>query len=867
MSSAGAHRAWAVLKFGGTSVSSRERWETIGAIAKERKQVKERAFVVCSALSQVSNLLEEVVSGTQSAAYEAPLEEIIRRHIELGDRLGIDAAEVLGEHIAELRRVASGAALLGEASPRTHARLLSHGELMSTTLGAAFLRSQGLRVLWVDARTVLRARPDPHVSQRRAYLSAACDYAVDNALQELVNAEDYDIVLSQGFIASDEHGDTVLLGRGGSDTSAAYFAAKLEAVRCEIWTDVPGMFTADPRVVPMARHILFADYNEAQEIATTGGKVLHPRCIVPCRERGIPMEVRSTPNRALPGTHIRNPSADQAPGVKALSTKKGITLVTMDSLGMWQQAGFLAEIFSVFKAHGLSIDQVSTSETNVTVTLDPTANTLTAEILAGLLEDLRPHCKARLIQGCAAVSLVGTGIRSILYRLGPALAFFEEPQVYMVTQSASDLNLTFIVDEEHATRLLQSLHALLFDGVRAGDTFGQTWEQIQSAGAPKPKVDRWWIDRRDDLLSIDLSEGPVYVYDRASLREAAQALKGIASIDRLFYAMKANSNVEVLRLMADEGLGFECVSPGELARVFDTLPGIAPSRVLFTPNFAPLREYAAAFELGVNVNLDNLYPLQVAPEIFAGREVFVRIDPGQGRGHHDHVRTGGRGSKFGIDAEDLPELRRLAKAHDVKIVGLHVHAGSGILDAGHWREVASLLLKHAELFADLRFFDLGGGLGVVERSDQEPLDLAELDASLTEIRRARPDLELWMEPGRFLVARAGVLLSEVTQLKGKGEMRYVGVSAGMHSLLRPALYGAHHRIVNLTRLGQERTIYAHVVGPICESGDTLGFNRHLPEAHVGDVVLVDTAGAYGFTMASDYNLRGLPREILLDERV
>lgn len=863
MSSAGAQQAWVVLKFGGTSVSSRERWETIGAIAKERKQVKEKPFVVCSALSQVSNLLEEVVSGSQRGAWEAPVNEIIRRHVELGSQLGVDAEEVLGEFFAELRRVASGAALLGEASPRTHARLLSLGELMSTTLGAAFLRTQGMNVLWLDARTVLRAVPDPLASERRAYLSSACDYAVDKSLQAQLAADDYDIVLCQGFIASDDHGDTVLLGRGGSDTSAAYFAAKIEAQRCEIWTDVPGMFTADPRAVPMARHILFADYNEAQEIASTGSKVLHPRCIVPCRERGIPMMVRSTPNRALPGTSISNPTADQIPGVKALSVKKGITLVTMDSLGMWQQAGFLADVFAVFKDHGLSIDQVSTSETNVTVTLDPTANTLTQQILDELLEALSRFCKARLVRGCAAVSLVGTGIRSILYRLGPALAFFEEPQVYMVTQSASDLNLTFIVDEEHSTRLLQSLHELLFHGVREGAVFGKTWEKIQSDGQEKVSTPRWWVHRREELLALDVSSGPAYVYDRASIQSAARALKSMASIDRIFYAMKANSHPEILRLLEAEGLGFECVSPGEMARVFETLPTIDPARVLFTPNFAPIDEYALAFERGVNVNLDNLYPLQARPEVFKGREVFVRIDPGHGRGHHDHVRTGGRGSKFGIDAEDLNELRQLAKTHDVKIVGLHVHAGSGILQSEHWREVASLLVKHAELFQDLRFLDLGGGLGVVERSDQQPLDLSAVDASLAEIRQARPDLELWLEPGRFLVAQAGVLLSRVTQMKGKGEMRYIGVEAGMHSLLRPTLYGAYHRIVNLTRFGNERTIYAHIVGPICESGDTLGFNRHMPDARSGDVMLVDTAGAYGYTMASNYNLRGLPREILI----
>lgn len=862
MSSAGAQEAWVVLKFGGTSVSSRDRWETIGELAKERKQDGETPFVVCSAVSQVSNMLEKIVYGSPDETREAVVQEIIARHVALGEELGVDAHEVLGDYFESLERLARGAELLGEVSVRAHARLLAHGELMSTTIGAAFLRKKGMNVLWLDARDALESIRDIHASKRARYLSTACDYSVDNELKKTVSAESYDVVLTQGFIARDGHGDTVLLGRGGSDTSAAYFAAKLEARRCEIWTDVPGMFTADPRVVPLARHLLLTDYNEAQEIATTGSKVLHPRCIVPCRERDIPIQIHSTPSRELPCTRIVGTSDKLTPGVKALSVKKNITLVTMDSLGMWQRAGFLGDVFAVFKDHGLSVDQVSTSETNVTVTLDPTANTLTEETIETLLESLEPFCKARVIKGCAAVSLVGTGIRSILHRLGPALKFFAEPQVYMVTQSASDLNLTFIVDEGHATRLVQSIHALLFDEVRTGAIFGRTWSAIQNDVEPTIPETPWWKDAREDLLTIDVEEGPVYVYDKASIQEAARALRGMSSVDRVFYAMKANSHTGILEVLAEEGLGFECVSPGEMDRVFETLPSLDPSRVLFTPNFAPIDEYQDAFERGVYVNLDNLYPLQKHPQIFAGREVIVRIDPGHGRGHHDHVRTGGRGSKFGIDAEDLEELIALTEAHDVKVVGLHVHAGSGILTSEHWREVGTLLLRHAERFSDLRYLDLGGGLGVVERPDQEPLDLALVNRSLADIREARPDLEIWLEPGRYLVAQAGVLLSKVTQLKGKGEMRYVGVTAGMHSLLRPALYGAHHNIVNLTQLDAPWTIRARVVGPICESGDTLGIGRHMPKANEGDIILIATAGAYGYSMASNYNLRGLPREIL-----
>jgi bifunctional diaminopimelate decarboxylase / aspartate kinase len=180
-----------------------------------------------------------------------------------------------------------------------------------------------------------------------------------------------------------------------------------------------------------------------------------------------------------------------------------------------------------------------------------------------------------------------------------------------------------------------------------------------------------------------------------------------------------------------------------------------------------------------------------------------------------------------------------------------------------WSETAALLTELSESFPDLKVLDLGGGLGLPEREGQESLDLARLDRGLMAVKQAYPQLQLWLEPGRFLVARAGVLLTRVTQLKGKGALRYLGVDAGMNSLIRPALYGAHHEIVNLTRFGEPATARYTVVGPICESGDVLGSARPLPESREGDVMLVADAGAYGHSMSSRYNLREPATELLL----
>jgi bifunctional diaminopimelate decarboxylase / aspartate kinase len=863
-----------VLKFGGTSVSTRQRWQTIADIARRRIDEGFRPFVVCSALAGVSNQLEALARSAPQNKHGDLLNQVVERHHQFAASMGVRTPTQAIDVLDDVGRIALGASLLGEGGPRVEARIMAAGELLSTLIGAEWMRQElGLNVHWIDARDWLLADPDESASVpdlTRHYLGATCSRKPQPELTAALNNTASDtldsISLTQGFIARDAAGATVLLGRGGSDTSAAYFAARLQAARCEIWTDVPGMFTADPRIVPDARHIRRVDFDEAQEIATTGAKVLHPRCIAPCRDAAIPMHVRSALHPDLEGTVISNAGGETVAGIKAISVKRNVTLVTMDTVGMWQQVGFLADAFACFQRAGLSIDLVSTSETSVTVTLDPSANSLHDAALDDLITALAPICNARVIRACTAISLVGSRIRSIFARLAPAFALFDEQRVYLVTQAASDLNLSFVVDDAEAPKLVKRLHDLLFRDIREGALFGATWNQL--LGAPESPVQhggRWWSHRRDELLQIDVSKRPVYVYDAAGIRSQARALRELRAVERVFYAVKANPHAGVLALLAAEGLGFECVSPGEIDAVRDAIPGIDPGRILFTPNFAAIEEYRSAFDLGVIVNLDNLHPLRHHPDVFAGRQIFVRVDPGQGRGHHAHVRTGGRGSKFGIDRMELPELRALAEQHGVTVVGIHAHAGSGILTADHWRETALTLVEFAQHFASVRFIDVGGGLGVVERPDQQPLDLSAMDEGLAAVRTAHPQYVFWLEPGRFLVARAGVLLARVNQTKSKGDWHYVGINAGMNALIRPALYGAQHDIVNLTRLHEAGVMTASVVGPICESGDTLGVDRRLPVCHEGDVMLIDTVGAYGFAMASRYNLRELPEQVLLAE--
>ena len=854
---------WVVMKFGGSSVSTAENWATIAELIKRRLADGLKPVIVHSALKGVSNALEGILQLAVTGDPSAQLEEVRAQHYELAEHLGLDGPALLDETLHQLEQLVAGVRLVREVSVRVRVRIMALGELMATQLGAEYLETAGIPVQWVDARELLRSTSRTGQNPVNAYLAATCEFAPDAALQSRLGAIGK-VVVTQGFIARNAAGETVLLGRGGSDTSAAYFAAMLSARRLEIWTDVPGMFTADPRVVPSARLLVALHYDEAQELASAGSSVLHPRCLSPLRAYSIPLFVRSTPSPEIAGTVVASVTEEVEPQVKGICIRDGLTLISMNTVGMWQEAGFLAKAFAAFGQHGVSVDLISTSETNVTVSIDTSDGMLPEDIEAALVADLENICQVRIISGCSAVSLVGRKIRTIIPRLAPALEVFEEERIHLMSQAANDLNLTFVVDRQQGPRLVSKLHATVIRKKGTSPVFGPSWERLFAGDEPTARAaDTWWMRKRDQLLDVASGELNAYVYDRESVEDAARSLLNLANIDRILYAVKANFNADLLCALGAAGVDFECVSPGEVEWLEKIIPDFDLSRILFTPNFAPRDEYEWALQKGLQLTLDNLYPLQAWPELFAGRELFIRVDPGQGRGHHEHVKTAGVHSKFGVPRFEVDELVRLVDAAGAKVIGIHAHSGSGILDPENWRSVAAELVQVAEHFPEVKTIDLGGGLGIPEKPGDKSFDLARLDETLAEIRDAYPQYDLWLEPGRFLVARAGVLLTRVTQTKGKGDMQYIGVGTGMNSLIRPALYGSYHEIVNLTRADEAPSKTVTVVGPICETGDRLGSDRLLPPTAEGDIILVANAGAYGHVMSSYYNRREVAKEIVI----
>lgn len=858
---------WRVLKFGGTSVSRRERWDTIGRLAQAAADAHgARVLVVVSALSGTTNALQAVCEGADA---DEGFAGIAARHRAFCAELGLDAEAVLGARLAAL------AALAGD--PRAAARaldwqaeVLAQGELLSSTLGAAYLRAQGIDIGWIDARDWLAAvPPQPHQSAWSQRLSVNCRWQADADWRARFAALPPRLLLTQGFIARHADGGTAILGRGGSDTSAAYFGALLGAQAVEIWTDVPGMFSANPREVPDARLLTRLDYAEAQEIATTGAKVLHPRAIKPCRDAGVPLAILDTARPQLPGTRIDGRAAP-VPGVKALSRRNGIVLVSMEGIGMWQQVGFLADVFERFRRHGLSVDLIGSAETNVTVSLDPSENLVNSDVLARLSADLAEVCRVKVIAPCAAITLVGRGMRSLLHTLQDVWAMFGRERVHLISQSSNDLNLTFVVDEAAADGMLPRLHAALIDSgampVHEAEVFGPRWRALEGQLRPRPPA--WWRDPplRARLQALAAAGTPRYAYHLPTVRARARQLRAIAALDLHYYAIKANPHPQILRALVAEGFGLECVSLGEVAHAFASVPGLDPARVLFTPSFAPIDEYAAALARGVQLTVDNVELLRRWPEVFRGRALWLRIDLGHGDGHHAKVTTGGRASKFGLSAQRVDEFVDAARALGVRITGLHAHLGSGIETVGHWQQVVDELAGFARRIGSVEVLDIGGGLPVAYSEDDEPFDLAAWGAGLAAVKAVHPAFRLAVEPGRFLVAEAGVLLAQVTQVVEKDGICRVGLDAGMHTLLRQALYDAWHDIHNLSRLDAEARRDFDVVGPICESSDVFGQRVKLPAATApGDLVLIADAGAYGYSMASHYNLRGLPAQDVLDD--
>lgn len=860
---------WIVLKFGGTSVSKLERWEVIYKVCQNHLKEKSRIIIVCSALSGISNKLQVLINLSLKGDFHNTLDSIIKLHLDFAHKLQIkDPQILLKEEFQELHNLALGLSLVKVSNPQLCARVMVLGELMLTKIAHKWLSYQGMDIKFLDSRTILTTISEKtSQNETQSYLSGTCQSGFDPKFAKEMEQHKESCFVTQGFIASNQNSESVLLGRGGSDVSAALIASKLKAHKIEIWSDVPGLFTTNPRQLATARLIRKLDYIEAQELSFCGAKVLHPKCLHPLKESNIPLELKWIDKPEYNGTLINGKVKKSLLKVKAVIAKHGVYMISMDSINMWQESGFLSDIFACFKRYGLSVDLIATSQSNVTITLDALANSLNDKILGNLLDCLSTFCQPKKIGPCAMISLVGKNIKSFFPELGSVLEAFKEQNCYLMTQSSSDLNFSFLVSENDAKRIIERLHSVCFGGAFDEEVLGETWQDLYDT--PKKTQPRfpyeryWWYHKADKLTGLLKEKKPLYVYNLQIVRERLSSLKKLQKVTQINYALKANYNTDILSLLYQKGVCFDCVSFQEIEYLKKLFPDLRGDKIIFTPNFAPIDEYKKVLEIGGSITLDNLYLLENYGFLFSNKEVFIRLDPGSGKGHHPHVKTAGKNSKFGVSVDSLTHLISLAKKYKIKVIGLHAHVGSGILDPSSWGHTADFLAKIAKKFETIRYLNLGGGFGVPDNSLQKPIDFEALNQILLNFSTNNPSYELWIEPGRYLVAECGILLMNVTQIKKKQDKTFLGVNTGMNSLIRPSLYGSYHELVNLSHLHSKSFILADIVGPICETGDVLGHDRCIPiETQEDDVILLNNAGAYGKVMSSSYNMRAPATEFV-----
>ena len=462
------------MKFGGTSVADAGLWHVIARLAQDAIAQGDRVVLVCSALAGVTNALQELARA--ETGHDALIDQILDRHAVLAERLGVDVEVCLERTRVELKNIL---ARLGDGPQEAQlAELLAQGELMSSYLGQQFLALQAEAVL-VDARDALRSAPQPQANGRRAWLSARGSALPDRDLQARW-ASLPPILVTQGFLISDDEGRTRLLGRGGSDTSAALFAAVLEAKAVDIWTDVPGLFTTDPRTDGQARLISALGYDEALELAASGAKVVHADAIRVAAGAGITIRVKDLSNPELPGSRILPEAGIGDEGVKAVTCQPEMLVLLLENRDQRQQVGFLARVFSDVSESGISIDLVATSETTTTLAINTQLNHLDDPAISQLAERLSKRCKVKVFRNCTCVNLVGRGARRALGMLGTIPEFFDQRPLLMLSLSANDLSLGILVRSEHAKGLVEAMHSLIIAQHGGADTvLGPSWNTLR----------------------------------------------------------------------------------------------------------------------------------------------------------------------------------------------------------------------------------------------------------------------------------------------------------------------------------------------------------------------------------------------------
>ncbi|HHF3280313.1 TPA: lysine-sensitive aspartokinase 3 [Vibrio alginolyticus] len=447
--------AFNVAKFGGTSVANFEAMSRCATIIENNPNTR---LVVSSACSGVTNLLVELANGVQDQTHRTELlQNLANIHDAILTQLE-DSTKTAAEVYGILDTVTS---LAEAASIQASAKLTDHlvacGELMSTHILTQLMCERGIQAVRFDIRDVLRT--DDNFGRAEPNIEAISTLTQD----KLVPLCQQSVVVTQGFIGSDETGNTTTLGRGGSDYSAALIAESVKAAGLEIWTDVPGIYTTDPRIAPKASPIPEISFSEASEMANFGAKILHPSTLVPALRHDIPVFVGSSKEPEKGGTWIRH-QVESSPLFRALALRCNQTMVTLRSANMFHAYGFLAKVFEILAKHKISVDLITTSEISVSLTLDQTDTSGGApQLPQAVREELEELCKVEVEHDLCLVALIGNNMSESKGYAKQVFGTLEDFNLRMICYGASPHNLCFLLHESVSKQAIQKLHTELFE--------------------------------------------------------------------------------------------------------------------------------------------------------------------------------------------------------------------------------------------------------------------------------------------------------------------------------------------------------------------------------------------------------------------
>lgn len=812
-----------VIKLGGTS-QTKDGYNTL--INNLNNKVK--TVIVVSAIKDVTGLLIDLVNNAfcyENVNIIKELNQKLVSELELSNSFLEKDFEFLDLKINN------------NMTLQDNIDIISYGETLTAKILNQYLVNNKINSSYLDSVDIINC------SLKNEEIFNKGEFTVNNErLIELF--KHYNVLVVPGFRGKNIDNQISLMGRGGSDTTGSIIASSLNSNKYQIWTDVNGIYTSDPNKIKNTNIIPSISYDAAQEISAMGAKVIHPYCIKPCKMKNIPIEIRNTYNYNSQFTTVESNIGSSEKVIYAITNQSNITVFKIESLNMWNNYGFVYDIFLKFKDFNVDVNIINTSQFDITTTTDD----VDINKLQKLKTKLEEYYNVEMITNCNCVSVVGQNLKKY-DKLNFVMNRILDYDIKLTSYSSNDMTISFVVENTISNKLVSDLHSVIFP-------FNEF----------KNDNKMWW----NELLALEGPDNCKYMYDIDIIKEKISILKNISSIDRVYYAMKANNNVEVLKTILESNVGIETVSLEEVNLILNIARReyLDNVNILYTPNFASIEDFKTILNNDEYKNhniitiLDNIDLLKAYPNVFKDKSIGIRLDLNYGYGHCNKVITQGQESKFGMTADELINNLELFQINNITITGLHSHMGSGITNYMHWINNCKLINEVYKRIPNsvnkIEWFDIGGGFGI-----DNTIDFNQLDIELSNLKKDIGDVKIFIEPGRFVVAESGVIWGKVTQIKTKNNTKFIGTNIGMTDLIRPALYSAIHPVYFKNEEFDKELVT--VVGPICESGDILVKNLLVNKnIKINDSVIVTNTGAYGFVMASSYNNRKLPDQLIME---